>query len=312
MLEPRFSFIEAPIYQGQTHFGVALGPAFIKQHLLNQNFQFENHIISNRQSLRNFQLLPYENLSYLVEREVRRNNLVFTAGGDHSLSIGSIQGVLRAVENLKVVWIDAHGDINTRRSSLTGSMHGMPVSFLVGEDRFTNAGWFSENLKPENLIYFGVRALDKAEKIYLDKKNIEYYTSEDIQTKDLNTILEQIGKKVSGAKIHISVDSDAFDPQIAPSTGVPVEQGLSFNSVASLVKLLLQVSTVISFEYVELNPQIFNNVQDVFKTAQLGIDLFKLILNKKELINKKQKEIYYGIHGRHSYSKKPNLLHTSN
>lgn len=288
-----FSFIEAPIYQGQSHFGVTLGPSFIRQCLLDQGYSFQTSSILSQQSQQYTPLQVYEELSYLVEREVRRNNLVFIAGGDHSLSIGSVQGLLRVEPNLKVIWVDAHGDINTRKSSSTGALHGMPLSFLTGADQFENQDWFTEFLKSDNLIYFGVRDLDYFEKCFLDKNNICYYTSSDIQKKGLDTILKEITQKVSGSKIHFSVDSDAFDPSLAPSTGVPVKNGLSLENVQSLIKSILPICEIISYEFVELNPQIFNTPLDVFKTAQIGIDLFGEILRKNKIINKNQ-NFYYG------------------
>lgn len=283
MKEPQFSFVEAPIYQGQKHFGVALGPAFIRQCLLDQNFKFQTMSVSNRQSRQTPSINAYEELSYLVEREVRRSKMPFIAGGDHSLSIGTIQGLLRVEPDLKVIWVDAHGDINSRATSLSGSFHGMPLSFLTGGDQFQNEDWFTSHLKTENLIYFGVRDLDKAEKIYLDKKRIEYYTAENIQKTGVHNILKQISKNISGSKVHLSVDSDAFDPLIAPSTGVPVDHGLSFENAQELIKSVLSVSEIISYEFVELNPQIFNLVEDVFKTAQIGIDLFHQILHYNDI-----------------------------
>jgi arginase len=306
MLKSEFSFIEAPLYQGQKKFGVCLGPTFIKQCLLDQGYNFEKLSLSVRQSQKNINLEAYEELSYLVEREVRRQKLTFIAGGDHSLALGSVQGLLRYNPNVKVLWIDAHGDINTRKTSLTGSYHGMPAAFLTGEDCFTDQPWFSEILKPENLIYFGVRDLDDAEKRFLDKKKIHYYTARDIKNSDLSSIVRQISADIKGSQLHLSVDSDAFDPEIAPSTGVPVLDGLDVKTVKELILSVQQVSDVISYEYVELNPQIFTKPEDAFQTAQIGIDLFNEVLKYK-----KQKEFYHGSNDRLSYSAGTHVLHRS-
>jgi arginase len=304
MVKNSFSFIEAPVYQGQKHFGVSLGPAFIRQCLLDQKFNFKSYSVNSAQNQMHPDFEIYEELSYIVEREVRRNNLSFIAGGDHSLSIGSLQGVLRAEPNVKVLWVDAHGDINTRKSSQTGSYHGMPLAFLLGEDQKQNQDWFSERLKPENLIYYGVRDLDKAEKNFLDKKKIVYYTSADVQ-KDSKKVIKQISQQISNSKLHLSVDSDAFDPLVAPSTGVPVINGLNFFHVQNLIVELAQKNHILSYEYVELNPQIFSKTQDVFATAQIGINLFS------EILTQQQKESFNGSNDRFSYSEKSDLLHAS-
>ncbi len=300
MIETSFSFIEAPIHQGQSHFGVVLGPGFIRQCLLDQNFHFKNFNVMSKQSRHEIQWQAYEALSQIVEQEARRKQPLFIAGGDHSLSIGSIQGLMRVEPDLKVVWVDAHGDINTRISSLSGALHGMPLAYLIGEDTVSGSRWFTEKLKPENLIYFGVRDLDTAEKLFLDALNIRYYTTSDIERLGLPEVIWQICKLTAGSKIHLSVDSDAFDPAIAPSTGIRVEYGLSIESVHALTKALISSGRIISYEFVELNPQIFSSLSDVNKTAQIGIDLLKLILNENKLIsNFTKKEKYDGNYSKY-------------
>lgn len=305
MSKKKFSFIEAPIYQGQKHFGVSLGASFLRQCMIDQNFHFDFLALNSRQSEHFVQPEIYEDLSYLTEREARRGKLTFVAGGDHSLSIGSIQGILRHNPNLKVLWIDAHGDVNTPGTSLTQAFHGMPLSFLLGIDPlFQNAGWFEATLKPENLIYFGLRDPDAAEKNFLDKLKIQYYTADRIQ-RDSQKIISEIQRQVAGSDVHISLDADAFDPELAPATGVPVKDGLQFGDVENLVENVLNVAKVNSFEFVELNPQIFKTQHDVFKTAQLGIEIFKLVLEKH-----KKMEVSYGRNDRFGDSKKPSVHDT--
>jgi arginase len=306
MSDLSFSFIEAPIYQGQKHFGVSLGPAFIRQVLLDQGHKFSTYPLAFQQSQLKINLNAYEELSYTVEREYRRKRKIFVAGGDHSLALGSIQGLLRCNPNLKVIWVDAHGDINTRESSLTGAFHGMPLSFLLGADRLEKQYWLESFLKPENLIYFGVRDLDLAEKNFLDENKITYFTAEKIKTVGVSQIISEIVSEVKGAEVHFSIDADAFDPLYAPSTGVKVAEGLSYLTVSKLLNEVLKVSIVNSFDFVELNPQIFNEESDVFKTAQIGINLFTQILQQPKI-----KEINYGFNDRQRYSAEPNLFHSS-
>lgn len=302
MLKKKFSFIEAPVYQGQKHFGVSLGPGFLRQSLLDQHFKFDFLPLVSRQSAHCVQASIYEELSYLTERESRRGQLTFVAGGDHSLSIGSIQGLLRKNPNLKVLWIDAHGDVNTTASSITQSFHGMPLSFLLGIDPFfQKTGWFEEQLKPENLIYFGLRDLDLAEKKFLDTLKIQHYSADEVLAGSENIIC-QIQTQLAGHDVHISLDADAFDPAVAPATGVPVQNGLQFRDVENLVEKVLDISQVNSFEYVELNPQIFKSYDDVFKTAQVGIEIFKMILQKHQAM-----EVARGFNDRFSHSEKPSL-----
>jgi len=302
MFKKNFSFIEAPVYQGQKHFGVSLGPSFLRQVLADQKFHFDFLPLIAKQSTAEISTSIYEELSYLTERESRRGKLTFIAGGDHSLSLGSIQGLLRTNPDLKVLWIDAHGDVNTTSTSMTKSFHGMPLSFLLGIDPlFHSSDWFEERLKPENLIYVGLRDLEAAEKIFLDRFQIQYYSAQKFKTNPKQAI-QEIQNSLKGSQVHISLDADAFDPAIAPSTGVPVQEGLLFSDVENLVDKVLNVAAVNSFEYVELNPQIFQKPQDVLQTAQLGIDIFKIVLERHQQKHQ-QSGGSYGIHDRFSYSK---------
>lgn len=307
MTEQNFTLIEAPLYQGQKHFGVSLGPAFIKQRLLDQGYSFENAVVSEPQSQTRLNLGVYESLCNEVASARRQNKTVLVAGGDHSLALGSVQGALQVNPDLKVIWIDAHGDINTRASSLTGAFHGMPVAFLLGLDRMDDQPWINTLLKPENLIYFGVRDLDPEEKRFLEVHGIRNYSVEVIHQRGLYDVIDEIVQLIQGCEVHLSIDSDAFDPSVAPSTGVRVSDGLSFESVARLVTEVTQAATVKSCDYVELNPQIENQPGDAERTAQLGIELFNIVL-QHEL---QTKENVNGFNDRQRHPKKPDLLHSS-
>jgi len=305
MTNKSFSFIEAPLYQGQKNRGVSLGPAFLRQALTDQKFNFTSQVATGSQSKQRINFKIYEELSYLVEREVRRGQLPFIAGGDHSLSIGSIQGLLRYFDHLKVIWVDAHGDINTKKTSQTGAFHGMPLAYLLGLEREEGELWMSHRLKPENLIYFGVRDLDAAEKEFLERYRIRYFTAQQIQSES-DDIIRFLSSHCMGAKVFFSIDADAFDPALAPSTGVPVQNGLSFQIVRELVRRVSLSAQVVGLEYVELNPQIFKEVGDVERTAQIGIDLFSEVLNHKN-----REGIFYGRDDRFSHSEGSDLLHTA-
>lgn len=310
MIKSKFTLIEAPIYQGQNHFGVCLGPAFLNQTMRDLGFEFEVKRVQSKQSRSDLQLKPYSELAYLVEVSVLEKDPIFIVGGDHSLSFGSVNGLLRTNPNLKVIWVDAHGDINTRKSSLTGAFHGMPLSFLLGLDSFSedfhHDSVMNSYLKPQNLIYFGVRDLDEAEKMFLEVNKIQHFSMEKIQELGLQSVIELIKKDVEGHQVHFSIDADAFDPVFAPATGVPVMNGLNYQSVYYLLDQVMTVSEVRSMDFVELNPQIFQQPEDVLKTAQIGIDLFQRILeghsNRGEI---------YEYSSRKCDQSRPDLIHSN-
>ncbi len=183
-------------------------------------------------------------------------------GGDHSIGQSSVASSIYKIDdvkNLYVIWIDAHGDINTYTSSITKNLHGMPLSGIVGYEK----PWFNikENLPLSNLLYFGIRDLDQFEKEKIESDNI-FFTS--------NTEIILSNKK---AKFHISFDVDSLDPTFLDSTGCVVEHGLHPDDIITVINTIY--NTMIALDIVEYNPLLGDNIKSK-KTMKYIIKKLKL------------------------------------
>lgn len=197
----------------------------------------------------------------VVRHNIGINKMNINIGGDHSIAAASIQPLLDYYkQDLLVIWIDAHADLNTYDASLTKNMHGMPVGALTGLMDHWYKGKYDKSkgkddksnqsiLDVKNLLYVGIRDLDIFEWETINKRDIRYfptYTSDVVQFINAHP----------ARHIHISCDIDSMDPRIMPSTGTPVSQGLSLKNVLNIIKVTKPRLT--SFDLVEFNPLIGN------------------------------------------------------
>ncbi|CAF4445348.1 unnamed protein product, partial [Adineta steineri] len=142
-------------------------------------------------------------------------------------------------------WVDAHADINTPETTESGNIHGMPVSFLMGlvKGKFEGLDWIEPCLKPQNLVYIGLRDVDKLEKQILKENNIKSFSMHEIDRYGIGQVMdmtiEHLSKGDRGeSPIHVSFDIDALDPSVAGSTGTPVRGGLTFREGHYLLEAL--------------------------------------------------------------------------
>jgi len=197
-------------------------------------------------------LKDYKKGYNVIWNNVCNNKFNINLGGDHSISVSTIQPLIDRYKNdLLVIWIDAHADINTINSSLTKNKHGMPLSALLGYmnhwyDKPSNLKKFN-NLHKNNLIYVGIRDLDSYESKIIERNRI--INSKLLSQSIINTILCNPAKY-----IHISCDVDSMDPTIMPSTGTPVDGGLSIEDIIDIINC--SKKKLIGIDIVEFNPLI--------------------------------------------------------
>ncbi|MCA9508508.1 MAG: arginase [Myxococcales bacterium] len=205
-------------------------------------------------------------------------------GGDHSLAIGSINGVNAHLgkynKKLGIIWIDAHGDSNTPQSSLTKNIHGMPLAAIMGHG-YNELIQFNNNtspIDPKNISLIGIRNLDPQERDFIKNSGINYFSMKDIDEKGIAYVIDQaidqLSHKVDAT--HLSFDLDALDPLYAPGVSVPEAGGLSFREARLILECAYQSKKIISMEFVELNP-LFDTKNT---TANLCIDLIQSALGK--------------------------------
>jgi arginase len=209
-------------------------------------------------------------------------------GGDHSIAAGSISGVSefyrRRNQNIGVVWIDAHSDINTPETSPSGNVHGMPLAALLGlgPDLLGNIYGYSPKILPENTVLIGVRDIDAAERANIKRAGVaEVYTMRDIDERGMRTVMEEAlraaGRGTAG--YHVSLDMDWIDPEDAPGVGTPVRGGATYREAHLAMEIIADHGRLLSFEMVEVNPVI----DEHNRTADLAVELACSAFGKKIL-----------------------------
>jgi arginase len=218
---------------------------------------------------------------------IREGVFPLVLGGDHSLSAGSIAGVATALaergEQLGVIWLDAHGDINTPESSLSGNVHGMPVAHLLGlgDPDMSSIATPHPALRPEHLVYVGLRDVDAAESKLIRELGIHAYTMRDVDERGLTTVLREaiacVGAATGG--IYLSCDADWIDPSEAPGVGTPVPGGATYREAHLAMELLADTGRLVGMDLVEINPVL----DRANRTAELAVELIASALGKRTL-----------------------------
>ena len=247
---------------GQKKKGVEIGPQYISNHFSDYNLKY----VTEKNNEFDYKKLYNEHNRYI------QDNKVITIGGDHSISLATVaSAVEKYKDDLTVIWVDAHADINTRISSISKNIHGMPVASLIGTDNIFNF----PQINPEKIIYIGLRDLDDYEMDIIKKFNIKKYDIFDIKFKGIENVIKEIKEKNEIDKVHISFDVDVLDPKIFPSTGTPVENGLQLFDAYMLLGHFK--NHIVSADFVEFNPLLTNNKERYDDSRKLG-NLIKYIL----------------------------------
>jgi arginase len=191
-----------------------------------------------------------------VAEIARAGSFPLVLGGDHSIAMGSVAGVLDAFGDVGVLWIDAHGDINTPETSPSGNVHGMPVAALLGRAGLgARLDWGSRCIRPERVVLYGTRTLDPGERKLIRELGIRMFTMTEIDQRGVTaTVAEAIDLLRGPGGIHVSLDMDAVDPLEAPGVGTPWPGGLTYREAHLAMELLADTGLVTSMEVAEVNP----------------------------------------------------------
>jgi len=213
-----------------------------------------------------------DELALLVEEIVRNGHFPLVLGGDHSIAIGTIAGVARGRGRTPgVIWVDAHGDINTPLTSPSGNVHGMPVHFALEQHA----------VDPKRMAFIGLRDVDDGEKRAIRDLGVKAYTMSDIDRLGMSRVLEEVLTRVAEGpqSVHVSFDMDGVDPQEAPGVGTPVRGGITYREAHSLMEGIAASHTLGSLEITEINPILDRENQ----TAILAVELILSALGKTTL-----------------------------
>ncbi len=206
-------------------------------------------------------------------------------GGDHSLASGSVAAtadfVRREEKPLGLIWVDAHGDMNTPSSTGSGNVHGMPLASLLGPEpaELSRIGGFSPKVRPEHTVLIGIRNLDEREKQIVRDSRVRVFTMKDIDRAGIAAVTEQ-ALAIAGAGtagVHVSFDLDVCDPSIAPGVGTPVKGGLDYREAHMVMEIVADSGLLRALDLVEVNPIL----DDRNTTAILGTELACSALGQK-------------------------------
>jgi arginase len=211
---------------------------------------------------------------------VREGWLPLVLGGDHSISLGAVEGSSRE-RRLGLIWLDAHGDFNTPETSPSGNIHGMVLAALTGrgDQRLVNLGGRAPIVEPSAAALLGVRDLDAGEKSHLRNSGVQVYTMHDIDRMGLPAVVElMLDRMDSGLDgLHVSLDMDIVDPLQAPGVGTPVLGGLSYRETHLALELIAASRRLASMDVVEVNPVLDTHNE----TARLAVEFALSALGKR-------------------------------
>lgn len=290
------SIIGVPIFYGADKQGPQFGPAKLREKNIVEVIGSHNHrvfdfgdlfvpVVKEYNKFFSHPNMKYlepiiqvnNNLAHIVYSAIKGGSFPLVFGGDHSIGLGSIAGVSRANKNFAVIWVDAHGDINTHTTSESGNVHGMSLAKAmgVGYDDLTDVYYKGPKVSNENVFIVGARDLDPGEYDLIKKEHLHVYTTKRIKENGIEHVLEEVLKDLRDKNIdtvHLSFDIDFIDAKFVPGTGTAVADGPSIEDAKTLLKILAESKLVKSMDFVELNPLL--DVNDT--TANIAVELLDL------------------------------------
>src|SRR5215203_3304397 len=212
-----------------------------------------------------------EQVAALVARAVAQGCLPLVLGGDHSVALGTLGGLASRDGPGGVLWLDAHGDLNRPETSPSGNVHGMPLAAALGlaGPEFESEAYPLPAISPQRLALVGVRSLDAGERDLLADLEARVFTMSDVDRLGMEAVMREALDHVAGdGFVHLSLDMDVLDPDIAPGVGTPVRGGLSYREAHLAMELAAEAGIVGSLEVVEVNPILDRENE----TAQLAVE----------------------------------------
>jgi arginase len=284
--------------------GVDMGPSAIRIAGLDQRLRELGHkvvddgdiVIKNMEELK----VGNERARYLgeiarasgviarkVERIIGLGHFPLVLGGDHSIAVGTVSGIAafarRENRRVGVLWIDAHGDINTPETSPSGNIHGMPLAALLGygASELTEIGGWAPKVDAANVALVGIRSLDSGEKKRLKETGVQVHTMSEIDRHGVHQVMKKAIARVTDGTdfVHVSFDLDAIDPAVAPGVGTPVKGGLDYREAHLIMEVIADSGIMTSMEIVEANPILDQHNA----SAEFAVELIQSAFGKKIL-----------------------------
>lgn len=284
-----YKLLGLPMHHGADSIGLNFGINELKKLEKEKNYYIEKlDIVTESESFEN-KYIKYinsivqncENLAKKVNDVVSSGKIPITIGGDHSIAMGSILGVAKEKE-IGVMWVDAHGDSNTDKTTVTGNIHGMPLAAVqgYGHEKLINIFNNNRKIKSENIVIFGARDLDYREKLFIEKLGIKIVYFTDIEKNGLESefskAITYLTERVNN-NIHLSFDLDVINPKILPGVSIPVEGGITLEQAEYIFDYFINNNLLSSADIVEYNPIFDEN----HITRDFVIKIIRKFYNKK-------------------------------
>jgi arginase len=289
ILPERVDVIGVPMDLGADRRGVDMGPSAIRYARLREGLEalgiptiidHGNLVVpvaesSAAQAVKNAKYLPIilsvcDELSRIVEQVIRQGGFPIVLGGDHSIAIGTLAGVFYARQAQPgLIWVDAHGDINTPLTSFSGNVHGMPVSIALEE----------RHISVERTVLVGLRDVDPPERARIRELGVRAFSMSEIDRLGMERVMEETLAIVGSGgprSVHVSFDMDGIDPREAPGVGTAVPGGLTYREAHLAMEIVASAGVLGSIEVTETNPIL----DEGNRTAELAVELILSALGK--------------------------------
>lgn len=294
----KIGIVGAPVDLGQQRRGVDMGPSAMRIARLDERLKLLGHTV------RDFGNIPASDMAtasvgdskvrYLAD-VVRQCEMIgrkvsecvgqglfpLVLGGDQSVSIGTFTGLAHSSSERGVIWMDAHGDFNTPKTTPSGNIHGMALASVLGygHPKLARLGGVSPKAREKNTVLIGARDLDGSESRAIAHSKMTVFTMKEMDELGMKKVMTE-AIRIAGAgvdNLHLSFDVDAIDPREAPGTGTPVRGGLTYREAHLAMEMLFDSQKVTSAEFVEVNPMLDVSNQ----TADLAVELTLSLFGKK-------------------------------
>ncbi|MGH9757501.1 MAG: arginase, partial [Candidatus Acidiferrales bacterium] len=203
-------------------------------------------------------------LADAVKKALDEDFVPLVLGGDHSIAVGTAAGAAahfqKQGKRIGMIWLDAHGDMNTPESSPSGNIHGMPLASIMGygPPELTELAGIKPMIEPRSVVLVGIRDLDSKERRLVKDSGVHIFTMREIDESGMREVMAEAlrfaGDDTAG--IAVSLDMDFVDPTDAPGVGTPVRGGVTYREAHLALEMIADSKTMVSFEVVEVNPVI--------------------------------------------------------
>jgi arginase len=228
-----------------------------------------------------------KDVAEIVRKALDEDLMPLVLGGDHSIAVGTAAGVAahyrKESKRIGLIWLDAHGDMNTPESSPSGNVHGMPLASIMGHGpaELVDLAGFKPMIEPRNVVLVGIRDLDTKERKLIKESGAHIFTMRDIDERGMREVMADAlrfaGDDTAG--VAASLDMDFVDPSDAPGVGTPVRGGVTYREAHLALEMIADAKALVSLELVEINPVI----DEHNTTAILGVELILSAFGKKIL-----------------------------